>query len=70
MVYIKRELRDWLQAGLDLEGCEQIKLNPIKVLLIHNDVECLLQAAWHYSKRGIAGTHSQIFDSRHNDLNI
>lgn len=53
MVYIRRELRDWLQAGIDLEGCEQIKLNPIKVLLVHNDVECLLEAAWHYSKRGM-----------------
>jgi hypothetical protein len=51
MVYIRRELRDWLQAGIDLEGCDQIKLNPIKVLLVHNDVECLLEAAYHYNKR-------------------
>lgn len=51
MVYIRRELRDWLQAGIDLEGCDQIKLNPIKVLLVHNDVECLLEATYHYSKK-------------------
>jgi hypothetical protein len=51
MVYIRRELRDWLQAGIDLEGCDQIKLNPIKVLLVHNDVECLLAAAYHYERR-------------------
>ena len=35
------------QAGIDLEGCDQIKLIPIKVLLVHNDVECLLEAAYH-----------------------
>jgi hypothetical protein len=51
MVYIRRELRDWLQAGIDLEGCDQIKLNPIKVLLAYNDVECLLEAAYHYNKK-------------------
>ncbi len=53
IVYIRRELRDWLQAGIDLEDCDQIKLNPIKVLLVHNDVECLLAAAYHYSKSGM-----------------
>lgn len=40
-----------MQAGIDLEGCDQIKLNPIKVLLVYNDVECLLEAAYHYSKK-------------------
>jgi hypothetical protein len=50
IVYIRRELQDWLQAGIDVEWCDQIKLNPIKVLLAHNDVECLLEATYHYSK--------------------
>ncbi|OQP62772.1 hypothetical protein A3860_26010 [Niastella vici] len=29
IVYIRCELRDWLQPEIDLEGCDQIKLNPI-----------------------------------------
>lgn len=60
MVYIRRELRDWLQAGIDLEGCDQIKLNPIKVLLVHNDVECLLEAAYHYSKKVLNELKQQV----------
>jgi hypothetical protein len=51
MVYFRRKLRDWLQAGIDLEDCDQIKLNPIKVLLVYNDVECLLEATYHYSTK-------------------
>lgn len=49
IVYIRRELQDWLQAGIDVKSCDQIKLNPIKVLLAHNDLECLLEAAYHYN---------------------
>jgi hypothetical protein len=49
IVYIRRELQDWLQAGIDVESCDQIKLNPNKVLLTHNDLECLLEAAYHYN---------------------
>lgn len=51
MVYIRRELKDWLQAGIDIDESDKVQLKAIRVLLTYNDLECPLEAACHYHKR-------------------
>lgn len=55
MSYIRQELKDWLQAGIDIDESDPVQLKAIKVLLTFNDLECLLEAAYQYCKYGIAG---------------
>lgn len=55
MPYIRQELKDWLQACIDIDGSDTIQLKAIKVLLTYNDLECLLEAAFQYCKNGITG---------------
>lgn len=55
MHYIRQELKDWLQAGIDIDESDPVQLKAIKVLLTFNDLECLLEAAYLYCKYGIAG---------------
>lgn len=55
MPYIRQELKDWLQAGIDIDESDTVQLKAIKVLLTYNDLECLLEAAYHYCKNCIAG---------------
>jgi hypothetical protein len=55
MPYIRQELKDWLQAGIDVDESDPVQLKAIKVLLTFNDLECLLEAAYQYCKYGIAG---------------
>ncbi|THU34214.1 hypothetical protein FAM09_24660 [Niastella caeni] len=55
MIYIRRELNDWLQAGIDIDESDKVQLKAIRVLLTYNDLECLLEAAYHYYKRTVKG---------------
>jgi hypothetical protein len=55
MPYIRQELKDWLQAGIDIDASDPVQLKAIKVLLTFNELECLLEAAYLYCKYGIAG---------------
>jgi len=55
MPYIRQELNDWLQAGIDIDASDPVQLKAIKVLLTFNDLEFLLEAACQYCKNGIAG---------------
>ncbi|OQP57606.1 hypothetical protein [Niastella populi] len=55
MPYIRQELKDWLQAGIDIDASDPVQLKAIKVLLTFNDLECLLEAAYQYCKYGISG---------------
>jgi hypothetical protein len=55
MPYIRQELKDWLQAGIDIDESDTVQLKAIKVLLTFNDLECLLEAAYQYCKYDIAG---------------
>lgn len=50
MPYIRQELRDCLQAGIDIDESDTVQLKAIKVLLTYNDLECLLEAAYNYFK--------------------
>ena len=54
MPYIRQELNDWLQAGIDIDESDPVQLKAIKVLLTFNDLECLLEAAYQYCKYGFA----------------
>jgi len=55
MVYIRLELKDWLQAGVDINESDKVQLKPIRVLLTYNDLECLLEAAYQYYKITVKG---------------
>jgi len=45
--HVRRELSDWLEAGIDFEGSFPISISPTHIYLVYKDVLCLVEAAYH-----------------------
>lgn len=46
IIYVRRELRDWLFAGLLYDGVGDLKFEPYLLFLVSQDLQALLEAAW------------------------